>query len=205
MKKVYLLSRVDEDKCVGDRFCENVCPTRAIRMVNKKVVVDESTCAGCLHCLDACGEGAIMVFERQEPLVLGVDTSEMDRAEIGDLCNRANLDPEERICVCMDVRAGEVAGSILQGARSPEEVSLMTGVRTSCGMWCMAPVQRLLQAHGGVTKPDKGYRWYPIETGVWAVTEEVARKYPEYRLEEDSKQFREGTLENLVSIFKAKS
>ena len=52
MKKVFLLSKVDEDKCVGDRFCVNVCPTRAIRMENKKAVVDEARCAGCLHCLD---------------------------------------------------------------------------------------------------------------------------------------------------------
>jgi formate hydrogenlyase subunit 6/NADH:ubiquinone oxidoreductase subunit I len=29
MKKVYFLSRVDADKCVGDRFCEHVCPTGA--------------------------------------------------------------------------------------------------------------------------------------------------------------------------------
>ena len=83
MKKVYLLSKVDEGKCVGDRFCENVCPTRAIRMENKKAVVDGTKCAGCLHCLDACGEGAIMVLERQEPLILGVGTTEMDPAKIG--------------------------------------------------------------------------------------------------------------------------
>jgi NAD(P)H-nitrite reductase large subunit len=173
-------------------------------MVNKKAVVDETKCAGCLHCLDVCGEGAIMILERPEPLILGVDTTDMVPAEIRDLCSRANLDAEERICLCMDIRAGEVAGAILHGARSPEEVSFMTGVRTSCGMWCMAPVQRLLHAHGVAMKPEKGYRWYPVETGVWDIPEEVARKYPEYRLEEDRKQFREGALENLVSIFKAK-
>ncbi|MEW6441621.1 MAG: 4Fe-4S binding protein [bacterium] len=204
MKKVYIVSRVEEDKCVGDRFCENVCPTRAIRMVNKKAVVDETRCAGCLHCLDACREGAIGVIGRPEPLILGVDTKGMDPAAISDLCGRAGLDPEERICVCMDVRAREVAGAILQGARSPDEVSFLTGVRTSCGMWCMAPVQRLLQARGEAMKPEKGYRWYPIETGLWNIPDHVARKYPEYRLEEDREQFRERSLENLVSIFKAK-
>jgi NAD-dependent dihydropyrimidine dehydrogenase PreA subunit/bacterioferritin-associated ferredoxin len=204
MKKVFLLSKVDEDKCVGDRFCVNVCPTRAIRMENKKAVVDEAKCAGCLHCLDACSEGAIMVLGREEPLVLGVDTSEMDPAEIADLCNRADFEPEDRICLCMDIRAEEVAGAILQGAHTPEEVSFLTGIRTSCGMWCMAPVQRLLQAHGASMEPKKGSRWYPVDTGVWDIPEEVARKYPEYRLEEDSAQFNEGSLENLVSIFKVK-
>ncbi len=204
MKKVYLLSKVDEDKCVGDRFCENVCPTRAIRMVNKKAVVDAKRCAGCLHCLDACGEGAILVLAREEPLILGIDTADMDPAEIRDLCARAKLDPDDRICLCVDIRAEEVAGAILQGARTPEEASFLTGIRTSCGMWCMAPVQRLLQAHGDATAPERGVRWYPVHTGVWDIPEEVARRYPEYRLEEDSAQFRQGTLENLVSIFKVK-
>ncbi len=204
MKKVYLLARVNPDKCVGDRFCENVCPTGAVRMTDRRAVVDGSRCAGCLHCLDACGEGAITILPRGEPLVLGLETSEVSPEAISALCSRANLSPEARICVCMDIRAREVACAILQGARSPEEVSLMTGVRTSCGMWCMAPVQRLLRAHHGVIEPEKGTRWYPIETGVWAVPGEVARKYPEYRLEEDDEQFRQGTLENLVSIFKAK-
>jgi Fe-S-cluster-containing hydrogenase component 2 len=204
MKKVYLVSQVDEEKCVGDRFCENACPTGAIKMVLKKAVVDSTKCAACLRCFDACGEGAIMVIARQQPLTLGVDPAALDQAEIRDLCDRAHLDPEERICVCVDIRAKEVAAAVLEGAQSPEEVSTMTGVRTSCGMWCMAPVQRLLQAHGNEAKPGKGYRWYPVETGLWKIPEEVARKYPEYSLQEDREQFQKRTLENLVSIFKAK-
>ena len=199
-----MLTKLDEDKCVGDRFCVNVCPTGAIEMVNKKAVVDETKCAACLHCFDACGEGAIMVLERPEQLILSTDTAEVDPADISHLCSRADLDPEERICLCMDIRAREVAAAILKGASSPEEVSATTGVRTSCGMWCMAPVQRLLQAHGGALEPRKGHRWYPIETGLWNIPDEVARKYPEYSIAEDIEQFRERTLENLVSIFKVK-
>jgi Fe-S-cluster-containing hydrogenase component 2 len=204
MKKVFLLSKVDEDKCVGDRFCVNVCPTGAIDMVNKKAVVDQTKCAACLHCFDACGEGAIMIQERPEPMIMGSDTDQGDPADISDLCCRASLDPEERICLCMDIRAREVAAAILKGASSPEEVSAATGVRTSCGMWCMAPVQRLLQAHGCAPEPEKARRWYPIQTGLWNLPDEVADKYPEYCLAEDRDQFREGTLENLVSIFKVK-
>ena len=104
----------------------------------------------------------------------------------------------------MDIRAREVAAAILKGASSPEEVSVRTGVRTSCGMWCMAPVQRLLKAHDGALRPPKGHLWYPIETGLWNIPDEVPGKYPEYSIAEDIEQFREGTLENLVSIFKVK-
>jgi NAD-dependent dihydropyrimidine dehydrogenase PreA subunit/bacterioferritin-associated ferredoxin len=204
VKKVYLVSQVDEQKCVGDRFCENVCPTGAIRMVKKRAVVDSTKCAACLRCLDACEEGAILIVARQQPLALGVDPAGADPAAVNDLCTRAHFDPEERICVCVDIRAKEVAAAILDGAGSPEEVSRMTGVRTSCGMWCMAPVQRLLQAKGHVLEAQKCRPWVPIETGLWNIPDEVVSKYPEYCLEEDREQLLRGTLENLVSIFKAK-
>ncbi len=61
MRKVYSLAEVDQTLCIGDRICENVCPTGAIRMVKKKAVVDDRKCAACLKCVDYCGEGAIYV------------------------------------------------------------------------------------------------------------------------------------------------
>ena len=59
MKKVFLLSHVDEQKCIGDKICENVCPTGAIKVFNKKANVDEKKCAACLKCLDVCEPKAL--------------------------------------------------------------------------------------------------------------------------------------------------
>lgn len=198
MKKVYNLAQVDEEKCIGDKICENACPTGAIKVVKKKAIVDEKKCAGCLKCLDVCGEGAIRIVPRAEPLILGVDPAEVDQTTLRELCEKAHLDPEELICLCTLTQAKEVAAAILKGAKSPEDVTLMTGIRTSCGMWCMAPILRLLKAYGLDMTPQEGSRWYNAEPALWDIPEEVARKYPEYCLEEDKQLFFEGIFDNLI-------
>ena len=198
MKKAYLLSQVDETKCVGDKICENVCPTGAIKVVERKARVDETKCAACLECLDMCNEGAIRMVPRERPLTMGVDAMDVDQEELQALCDRARLEPDDPICLCTLTPAKEVAAAILKGAKTPEEVTLMTGIRTSCGMWCMAPILRLLKAHGLETRSPKGYRWYDVDTNLWDIPEGVSQKYPEYCLEEDKKLYDENMLDNLI-------
>jgi Fe-S-cluster-containing hydrogenase component 2 len=192
MRKVYLLAKVDRTRCIGDRICENVCPTGAIRMVGKKAVIDGEKCAACLKCIDYCGKEAIRMVPRPEPVLLSADPSEVDQDQLRELCQRAHLELDDVICPCTATRAREVGAAILQGARTPEDVSIRTGVRTACGMWCMALVQELLRAHGLEMTPPKGYHWYDVDTALWNVPDEVARKYPEYRLDEARRLFQAG-------------
>ena len=202
MKKVYLSSQVDEKKCIGDGVCENVCPTGAIRVIDKKAQVEADKCAACFKCLDACGEGAIHFVPRSQPLTLSVDPEKVDQVGLRELCQKAHLDPEEAICLCTSTRAAEVAAAILKGAKSPEEVTLATGIRTSCGMWCMAPILRLLRAHGLPVTPPKGFKWYDTQPALWNVSKEVELKYPQYRIGEDKRLFHEGIMDNLVSLLR---
>jgi len=206
MKKVYVIAQVDETKCIGDRICENVCPAGAIIMVDKRAQVDESKCAACFKCLDVCNEGAIRFVPQGEVRILRVDSKEVDQDRLRELCRRANLDPEDPICMCTLTQAKEVAAAILKGAASPEEVTRMTGIRTACAMYCMAPVLRLLQASGADMSPPSGYRWYPTEAALWGVPDEVARKYPQYRLREDQKAFsHRAMIDNMSSKLKGGS
>jgi uncharacterized protein len=48
-------------KCVGCRECEKVCPAGAIRMENKKAVIDGLKCIGCATCIAVCPNAAIDV------------------------------------------------------------------------------------------------------------------------------------------------
>lgn len=198
--EVLLLAEVDEASCNGDRICENICPSGAIKVVKKKARVDEDKCVACLKCVDACPENAVTLTPRSEPLVLGMDPSTVDQDKLRDLCAKANLDPEESICLCNGTLAKEVAAAVLRGAKSPEDVVLMTGVRAGCAMWCTTPVLRLLKANGIAFVPPKGYRMYDIEPTVWDIPEEVAKKYPEYFLQEDAELSRKGTLETFASV-----
>ena len=198
--EVLFLAQVDEASCNGDRICENVCPTAAIKVVDKKARVDQDKCVACLKCVDACPENAVTLTLRSEPLEIGIDPSTVDQEKLNALCAKANLDPEESICLCNGILAKEIAAAVLKGAESAEEVALMTGVRAGCAMWCTTPVLRLLKANDTEVVFPRGYRMYDIKPTVWDISEEVAKKYPEYFLEEDADLSRKGTLETFASV-----
>jgi heterodisulfide reductase subunit A len=66
-----MISAVDTEKCSGCRFCERVCPVKAISMVEipgyyngQKVTrtvaqVNSGLCSGCGACTAACRTGCI--------------------------------------------------------------------------------------------------------------------------------------------------
>jgi NAD-dependent dihydropyrimidine dehydrogenase PreA subunit/bacterioferritin-associated ferredoxin len=198
--EVLFLAEVDEALCNGDRICENVCPTGAIKVVKKKACVDQDKCLACMKCLDACPENAVTLTPRSEPLAIGIDPSTVDQEKLKELCAKANLDPEQSICLCNGILAKEVAAAVLKGAETPEDVALVTGARAGCAMWCTTPVLRLLKANEIQVVFPKGYRMYDIEPAVWDIPKEVAKNYPEYFLEEDAELSREGTLETFASV-----
>jgi len=203
MKKVYLHAQVDEEKCVGDKLCEFVCPSGAIEVSKKKAHVDNTHCVACSRCADVCNEKAIQMVPLPEPRVLGVNPEEVDQARLQELCRRANMDPDEPICLCTFTTAREAAAAILKGATSPEEVTRMTGARSACALWCMAPILRLLNAFGLDMKPPLRHKWYNVEAALWNVPDEVSEKYPQYRLKEDQAAFSDLNLMDSM-IFKFK-
>lgn len=170
--------------------CEIVCPTGAIEIVEKRTKVDEKKCVACGRCWDACQQNAIQMVSRPEPIVFGLDPAEVDQTRLKELCIKANLHPKQFLCLCCETRVDEAAAAVLKGAKSPEEISLMTGARSGCGVYCMEPMLRLLKAHGVEITPPKNHRWYNITPSIWDTASELAKKYPGYYLEEDKKVFR---------------
>ncbi|MEK7707802.1 MAG: 4Fe-4S binding protein, partial [Verrucomicrobiota bacterium] len=53
--------RVILDKCVGCGMCLKVCPADAIKLVNKKAVIDLDKCTLCGACPDSCKFEAIII------------------------------------------------------------------------------------------------------------------------------------------------
>ncbi len=178
MKVVNLLAVVDAEKCRGCRTCERICPVVAITMENRKAVIDAERCRGCNNCEQRCPDHAITMVKREKPIVVKVDVSAVDYEEIKELCRKAKFNPEQLICYCTATRAEEAAAAILQGAKTPEEVSFLTGVRTGCKVECIQPILRLLEAAGIKPEPPKGgWQWYGRTVTVWEIPEEVKKKY----------------------------
>jgi Fe-S-cluster-containing hydrogenase component 2 len=178
MKKVTLLAKVNLDKCTGCKTCQKVCPVLAIEVKDRKAIVDSDKCRACANCEQRCPFYAVEMIKRETPLVIGVDPSKFDQEKIRELCEKANLNPEQTMCYCVGTRAEEVAAAILDGAKTPEEVSARTGVRTGCTIECIQPVLRLLQAGGCELIPNKnGWQWYGVTPTAWNLPEEVKEKY----------------------------
>ncbi|MDH3799801.1 MAG: 4Fe-4S dicluster domain-containing protein [Desulfobacterales bacterium] len=51
--------RFDQNLCAGYGSCLRVCPTKAIRVKNKKAVRIVEQCIGCGECIRSCREGAV--------------------------------------------------------------------------------------------------------------------------------------------------
>jgi ferredoxin/bacterioferritin-associated ferredoxin len=182
---------ITDEKCVGCTVCVNVCPTEALSMVDRLAVVVEDRCTGCFKCIEACiPYGAIAPKGDPNPRLLHTPEADWDREAVDDLCARAYFAPGDSICLCTRTTAGEVAAAVLAGTHVVEELTMATGVRAVCGMWCLSPVMRILAAAGVETdRPAKDYRVYPdgagVEVGIWSVPDAAIDKYPEYPIRAD--------------------
>lgn len=178
MRTVTMHAWVYVDKCKGCKICERVCPVLSIKVQNKKALIDLENCLGCATCEQRCPESAITMLHCEQPHIVQMKPDGLDPAAVVDLCRKARLNPKQVVCFCTGTRAEEIAAAVLAGAKSPEEVSRMTGVRTGCKVECIQPVLRLLHAAGIVPeRPDRGYQWYGLTPTAWDISEEVKKKY----------------------------
>ena len=193
MKFISVKPVVNKELCIGCGICAKVCPSLAIEVVEKKAVVNEKDCRGCGGCNQRCPVYAIEMVKLDQPYTVSVDIGDLPSEEIAKICKKAMLNPEQVICYCTATRAEEVAGAILKGAKSPEEISRLTGIRMGCKVECIQPILRLLDAAG--IKPEKpaGFQWYGLTPKVWEISEEVKAKYAEkgFYFEEDIQLFKD--------------
>lgn len=190
MKLVTLVPKVDDQLCTGCHICQRVCPTLSIEIPESVAVVDEATCAGCGACEQRCPEHAIEMVLRPQPRTLKVDVESVDYGRIREICRKARFHPEQVVCFCTGTRAEEVAAAILNGARSPEDISRSVGARTGCKVECIEPLLRLLHAAGiSPARPKGGYQWYGLTPTVWEVPEPVKQRYSDrgFRFDDDAR------------------
>jgi len=64
---VYFLRRTEEEGCLGCGACAEVCPVRAVAMVENRPVVDLEWCLGCGVCARVCPAGVIGMVRRPVP------------------------------------------------------------------------------------------------------------------------------------------
>jgi len=166
---------------------------RCLRCDSRRGIVDESKCVACNNCVDVCPAKAISLVSRSQPLILKINPDEVDQQKVIELCIKARMHPFQPVCPCTETQAREVAAAIIKGAKTPEEVTLMTGARSGCTIYCTSPILRLLKAHGLEIKPPKHQGWHDLSAPLLQdLPDELGDKYPSYHINEDKelvKQF----------------
>lgn len=150
-------------------------------------VYDESRCLGCSNCEQRCPHRAITMVRREDPFIVGVDITSVDRARVLELCEKARFHPEQIVCYCTETRAEEIAAAILKGARNPAEIGAATGAGSGCSVECIQPLLRFLEAAGIEPGPPQGTQWYGRTATAWEISKEVAEKpsYHKFHFEDD--------------------
>lgn len=195
MKSIAHEIEIVDENCTGCYYCERACPTGAITMVGPKkealAVVDNSRCIACSRCIDVCDDDAMLLVEREEPLVVGFDVSGSDSRAITALCRDAGIEPKQSVCWCSGSIATEVAGAILAGHGSFESLALATGVQSGCLMYCSVTIRRLLLAHSGSAEGNSKVKRYECEQGILDIPAELAERYPTFGIAEEQAYVRD--------------
>ncbi|MBP5394446.1 MAG: 4Fe-4S binding protein [Candidatus Methanomethylophilaceae archaeon] len=51
----------DTEKCIGCGMCQDICFTKAVKIVDGKCTIDDSQCRGCGRCAERCPKDAITI------------------------------------------------------------------------------------------------------------------------------------------------
>jgi formate hydrogenlyase subunit 6/NADH:ubiquinone oxidoreductase subunit I len=63
---VYFLRETAMDECIGCGACADICPVRAVDMIEDRPMVHIDWCLGCGVCAPVCPAGAITLYRRSE-------------------------------------------------------------------------------------------------------------------------------------------
>ena len=146
-------------------------------------------CKGCLNCVDRCPVFAITIEPIQEPYTVAVDASQFDQEEIMRICKKARIHPKQIICYCNGTRAEEVVAAIMKGAKTPDDISRMTGARTGCAVLCIQSIVKLLEVSGFPVTLGSTHQTYGKTFTLWDLDPELKKKHEArgYHFDDDMK------------------
>lgn len=190
MMRLQYTSKVDTEACIGCKQCEFICPAAAIKVMEEKANVAGNRCIDCQRCIDICKvKNAISRVPRDAEVVRYVDHTDLDQAQIKELCGKAGLLPGMAICGCTRTTSQEAIAAVLKGARNPEDICAMTGMRAGCGLYCITRIFQVMQACGLEVEDPPDRRWIKLTLGLAAISEDkvarIDRAYPECCVGED--------------------
>ena len=197
MIQLQFMAQVNSGKCTGCNVCdqaltkcERICPAGAIKMVERKACVDSDRCIDCQRCIDRCDkENAISRVSRSAEVMRYVDHTDVDQRQLKMFCAKAGILPHMAICGCTRTTGQEAVAAIMKGAKTPEDLCAMTGLRAGCGMYCMTRICQVFEACGITLENPKDRRWIKLTLSIADIPEEkiaeIDRVYPACHVRDD--------------------
>ena len=72
--------RIQEDKCIGCKICENHCNHDAIHVIDRKAQIDYAKCVGCGQCIALCKSEGVVVGSHESSAILNYKIDEYAKA-----------------------------------------------------------------------------------------------------------------------------
>lgn len=196
MIQLQFLAQVNKELCTGCKLCESICPAGAIKMREKKATIDAERCIDCQRCIDRCKkEKAISRVPRPSEILRYVDHTDVDQAQIQLFCYKAGILPELPVCGCTRTTGREAIAAVLKGAKTPEDICAMTGLRAGCGIYCLTRIFQVFAACGIELNEPKDRRWINLTLSLGDLTEEMVARidktYPQCHVGEDWKRLKQ--------------
>ena len=133
-----------------------------------------------------CDQGAITMEPLPEGRTLQYPLPDtMERAEeILAICRKAHLLPMQIICKCGPTNTEEIVNAILDGARDMTDLTLKSGTRAGCTMYCVGQISRLFEACGRPLESREDDNYHPIPQTLWDFSDEALDFDPIFKMRE---------------------
>ena len=143
-------------------------------------------CYDCGMCWEYCDQGAITMEPLPEGRTLQYPLPDtMERAEeILAICRKAHLLPMQIICKCGPTNTEEIVNAILDGARDMTDLTLKSGTRAGCTMYCVGQISRLFEACGRPLESREDDNYHPITQTLWDFSDEALDFDPIFKMRE---------------------
>ncbi|MCQ2334624.1 MAG: DUF362 domain-containing protein [Paludibacteraceae bacterium] len=79
--------KVELEKCIGCKICEKNCAHEAIKVVDKKAVIDYNKCLGCGQCVALCKNEGVVMGSTESGIILNYKIVEYTEAVLKDKPN----------------------------------------------------------------------------------------------------------------------
>ncbi|MBR3584695.1 MAG: FAD-dependent oxidoreductase [Oscillospiraceae bacterium] len=186
MRNLSAADRVNSEEEVALGLTEEMLQFEAARCYrcSGKASVDRERCVDCGMCWEHCNYGAVEMVQLEKPIIHTVPpVVEPEYYDtIKAILKEVHHYPNEPLCNCSMATAWEVVYAILKGAHTYEDLTVATGIRSGCSIYCIGDTLEIFEAAGYPQTPPENGNWHTPKVNLYNLSEEACATDPNIHL-----------------------